>query len=75
MHTKCGYTFDKDGTIAALTPQEERRLWRGLALWNKEVENQGEGSGSRTDAERKKATAADKRHFHELAEESNAEQD
>lgn len=59
--------------MAALTRNEIRRLWKGLALWNEEVENHDESSGKTKTAasERKKATAADKRRFQDLAQESN----
>lgn len=73
LHAECGYTFDQDGTIAALTRNEVRRLWKGLALWNEEVESHDESAGKTKTAaqERRKATAADKRRFNELAQESN----
>lgn len=72
LHHKCSYTFDADGTIAALTSNEERRLWNGLRLWHEEIENQDEDAGSTAAQERKKATAADKRRFNELVEESDS---
>lgn len=71
LHQECGYTFDKHGVIAALTPNEVQRLWKGMSLWQEEVENADEAdAGSHSAKARQEATAADKRHFNELAEES-----
>lgn len=71
LHSECGYTFDRHGTIAALTQAEERRLWKGLALWNEEVEDQGEAAGDASEQrkaqQRQQAKRADNRRFEELS--------
>lgn len=60
-----GYTYDKDGTISALTRQEERRLLTGRMIWNRIEEaqrkkQQGDSSG---------ASAHDHREFEKFAAE------
>lgn len=53
LHKECGYTYDADGFIGALTQAEKRRLWRGRGLWMEycDPEHSCDGAHSQTSDE------------------------
>lgn len=67
LHRFCGYTFDPEGRVGAVTRQEAQRLFDGHKLWNRHVENNDEDKKAG-----QRVTAGDEKAFDEYAKKVNA---